>query len=149
MDRGRPGTKHHLLTDGQGTPLVVRATAANVADVAVLDELVDSAPALSGGRPGRPRRRPRQLFADRGYDSEPHRRRLATRGIRPRIARRRQAHGSGLGRRRWPIERSFSWLHNFGALRTRRDRTAASHEAMLDLACSIICYRKWKSLEFC
>lgn len=149
MDRGRPGTKHHLLVDGQGTPLVALATAANVADVAMLDELVASVPPLSGGRRGRPRSRPRQLFADRAYDSAAHRRRLWKRGIRPRIARRGQAHGSGLGRLRWPVERSFSWLHSNMALRIRRDRTLASHQAMLDLACSLICFRKWKSVAFC
>jgi hypothetical protein len=37
------------------------------------------------------------------------------RGIRPEIARRQSAHGSGLGRFRWVIERSLAWLHNFNA----------------------------------
>jgi transposase len=63
------------------------------------------------GRRGRPRRRPRELFADRGYDHDIYRRQLRARGITPRIARRGVAHGSGLGRHRWVVERSFAWLH--------------------------------------
>jgi transposase len=28
------------------------------------------------------------------------------------IARRQTTHGSGLGRERWIVERTFAWLHN-------------------------------------
>jgi transposase len=65
------------------------------------------------GRRGRPRRRPRELFADRGYDHDKYRRQLRARGITPRIARRGIAHGSGLGKQRWVVERGVAWLHAF------------------------------------
>jgi transposase len=71
------------------------------------------------GRRGRPRRRPRELFADRGYDHDSYRRQLRQRGITPRIARRGVAHGSGLGKQRWVVERGFAWLHAFKRLRIR------------------------------
>jgi transposase len=35
------------------------------------------------------------------------------------IARRGVAHGSGLGKVRWVLERAFAWLHQFKRLRIR------------------------------
>jgi len=102
---------------------------------------VDAVPALRG-RAGRPRRRPDALVADRAYDHDSYRRQLRLRGIRPLIARRKTAHGSGLGRVRWPVERSLSWLHQFRRLLVRFERRADIHEAFLTLACCLICLRK-------
>ncbi|MBF6303153.1 transposase, partial [Nocardia amamiensis] len=48
----------------------------------------------------------------------------------------------GLGVVRWPVERSFAWLHAFKRLRIRYERRADIHQAFLSLACSIICLRK-------
>jgi len=59
--------------------------------------LLDAVPAVAG-IPGRPRRRPDMLIADRGYDHDKYRRLVRERGIKPVIARRRTGHGSGLGR---------------------------------------------------
>jgi hypothetical protein len=56
------------------------------------------------GRIGRPRRRPRTLIADRGYDHDKYRRLVWQRGVKPIIARRQTDHGSGLGRHRWVVE---------------------------------------------
>jgi transposase len=95
---------------------------------------------------GRPRRRPERLYADRGYDSNPHRRALQGRGIKPKIARRKTEHGSGLGRFRWLIERSFAWLHQFKRLLVRYERRADIHEAFLSLACSLICWRRLREV---
>lgn len=67
---------------------------------------------------------------------------LACRNIATRLARRREEHGSGLGKDRWPIERTISWLHQFRRLRVRYDRRADIHEAFVSLACSMICWRK-------
>ena len=98
------------------------------------------------GKVGRPRRRPERLYADRGYDSNPHRRALRGRGIKPKIARRKTEHGSGLGRFRWVIERSFAWLHQFKRLLVRYERRADIHEAFLSLACSLICWRRLREV---
>jgi len=98
-------------------------------------------PALPG-RVGRPRRRPAELIADRGYDHDSHRRQLRARGITPRIARRGTAHGSGLGALRWPVERTLSWLHQFRRLLVRFERRGDIHEALLVLGCCLICLRK-------
>ncbi len=67
---------------------------------------------------------------------------LAARGITPIIVRRGKPHGSGLGTQRWPVERTFAWLHQFRRLRARWERRVDIHQAFLGLACSIICLRK-------
>jgi transposase len=140
VDRRKKGSKHQVITDAGGVPLVAATTAANVPDVNPMIGLVDAIPPVRG-KPGRPRRRPDSLYGDRGYDSEPHRRALRRRGIRPHIARRRTAHGSGLGRYRWYVERTLSWLHNFGRLRVRKDKSPEIHQAFLTLGCVMICLR--------
>ena len=102
--------------------------------------LVDAIPPI-GGKVGRPVRRPEEVYADRAYDSDPHRKQLAQRGIRPEIAERNTEHGSGLGIFRWVVERTISWLHQFRRLRTRYERRADIHLAFLTLGCILICHR--------
>jgi len=138
VDRRKNGSKHAVIVDAKGAPLVSATTAANVPDVTVTIELVDAIPPVRG-KPGRPRRRPGELYGDRGFDSDPVRQELRRRGIRPRIARRRTAHGSGLGVRRWYVERTLSWLHGNGRLRVRKDRSPTIHQAFLTLGCVKIC----------
>jgi hypothetical protein len=53
-----------------------------------------------------------------------------------RIARRGVAHGSGLGKQRWVVERGFAWLHAFKRLRTRYERRGDIHLGLLQLACA-------------
>src|SRR5271166_1569460 len=148
VDRRKRGSKHQIITDAGGIPLVADTTAANVPDVNPMIPLVDAIPPVRG-KPGRPRRRPASLYGDRGYDSDPHRRKLRRRGIRPYIARRRTPHGSGLGTYRWYVERTLSWLHNFGRLRVRKDKTPEFHLAFLKLACAMICLRLLCRGSFC
>ena len=77
VDRGKRGSKYHLVVDRNGIPLAVRLSAANVHDSKLLEPLVDAIPAIVGprGRPGRPRFRPSKLHADKAYDSAEKRRR--------------------------------------------------------------------------
>jgi transposase len=88
------------------------------------------------------------LLADRGYDSEPHRKALRAKGICPLIAKRRTQHGSGLGKKRYVVERSISHLHRPRRLRTRYDRTDFIHEAFLKIGCILNAWRTLKS-SFC
>ena len=62
--------------------------------------------------------------------------------ITPKIARRGEAHGSGLGRQRWVVERTFARLHYFRRLRTRYERRADIHQTIISIACSVICLRR-------
>lgn len=138
-DRAKPGSKHHMLTDAGGIPLGKTLTGANTPDVKQLLPLVEAIPPVRGKR-GRPRRRPKKLYADRAYDSEPHRQKLRDLGIEPVLAKRGTGHGSGLGIFRWVVERSLSWLHQFRRLRVRYERRADIHEAFVSLACCLICW---------
>ncbi|MFJ2095460.1 IS5 family transposase [Streptomyces sp. NPDC087901] len=144
VDRARPGSKHHLIVDRHGTPLVVSLTSGNRHDVTQLMPLLDAIPRIRGLR-GRPRHRPRRLFADRGYDYDKYRRLVRARGITPKIARRGTPHGSGLGKTRWVVERTFAWLHQFKRLRIRYEIRADLHLGLLQLACSIICLRRLRT----
>ena len=140
VDRGRPGTKHHLICDAAGVPLLATHTGGHRNDVTQLLPLVDGIGAISGKR-GRPRQRPDQVVADRGYDHDRYRRALWARGVKPTIARRGSQHGSGLGRWRWVVERTFAWLHNFRRLRIRWEHDPVIHTAFLTLGCAAICWR--------
>jgi transposase len=141
VDRARNGSKHHLLVDATGIPLAWTLTGGNRNDVTQLVPLVERVPPVRG-RVGRPRRRPERITADRGYDHDKYRRELRRRGITPELARRQTEHGSGLGRARWVIERTFAWLHHFKRLLVRFERRHEMHEAFLGLACCLICYRR-------
>jgi transposase len=103
-----------------------------------------SKPRSGSARRSRTPHRPRTLIADRGYDHDKYRRLLRQRGVKPLIARRHTDHGSGLGRHRWVVERTFAWLHNRRRLLVRTDRRDEIHEGFLALACCLIC---WRQLE--
>lgn len=133
-----------MLTDGGGLPIVAKTTAANRHDVTELLNLVNDVPAIAG-KPGAPRYRFDELYADRAYDSEPDRQALREVGTKPRIPRRRTENGSGLGTVRWVVERTLSWLHQFRRLRIRYERRLDIHEAFLTLGCILICHRRLES----
>jgi transposase len=132
------GSKHHVLTDAQGIPLAAEVTAANTHDVKQLLPLVEQVSPVRG-KPGRPRKRPDRVQGDRAYDSEPHRRALRRLGIMPVLAKRNTKHGSGLGKHRWVVERTISWLHQFRRLRVRYERHDYIHKALLTLGCIVTC----------
>ena len=93
------------------------------------------------GEHGAPRHRPTCLLGDRGYDAAATRLALRFRHIVPLIAKRNTGHGSGLGRWRWVVERTFGWLNQFRRLRVRYEKRADIHEAFLSLGCALICWR--------
>jgi transposase len=132
------------LVDATGIPLAWTLTGGNRNDITQLIPLVERVPPVRG-KVGRPRRRPERVTADRAYDHKPQRRELRKRKITPEIARRNTKHGSGLGRYRWIVERTFAWLHQFKRLLVRYDRRADIHEAFLALGCCLVCYRRLRN----
>ncbi|GGX81140.1 hypothetical protein GCM10010358_39310 [Streptomyces minutiscleroticus] len=104
------------------------------------DDLWERITPLLPARPVPPT--PRRLFADRGHDYDTYRRLLRSRGIVPEIARRGTVHGSGPGRTRWVVERTFAWLHQFKRLRIRYATRADLHQGLFQLACSTIRVRR-------
>jgi transposase len=84
------------------------------------------------------------MLGDRAYDAEHIRRALRARQILPRLAMRNTKHGSGLGRWRWVVERTFGWMNQFRRLRVRYEKRADMHLAFLILGCILIC---WEFLQ--
>jgi transposase len=93
-------------------------------------------------RRGPRRRRPAKLHADKGYDYDHLRRWLRARGIRHRIARKGIESSTRLGRHRWTVERTMSWLGGCRRLHRRYERKAEHFLAFTAIACSLICYRR-------
>ena len=116
-------------------------TGGNVTDVSTALDLVDGIPPVAG-RPGRPRRRPDALLADKGYDSNPLRRELARRRIVPIISYRGTKGVQGLGKLRCLVEQTLALLHQFKRLAVRWERYLHLHDALVSLACALICRRR-------
>jgi len=141
-DRGKSGSKLHLLIDAEGLPLAITLTGANVHDSRQLEATLDAVHGIHNGTPGRPRRRPQKLHADKGYDFKRCRTACRARGIQPRIARRGIESNERLGRHRWKVERTFSWLMRFRKLSTRYERSADRFLSLAHLACALLVWRR-------
>jgi transposase len=138
VDRGKPGSKLHLVCDGSGLPLTVAVTAANVNDSTMFEALMDDVPAVRTPS-GRRRCRPGAVRADKGYDARHCRTYLRRRWINARIARRGIESSKRLGRYRWRVERALSWLSCFRRLQVRWDRDSGRFFAFVLLACALVC----------
>ncbi len=139
-DRGKLGSKRHIVVDAKGIPLVILVSGANRHDSKMFERCGDAIPAIAG-LSGRPRKRPAKLHADKGYDFKRCRTHLRQRGITGRIVRRGVESSQRLGKHRWVVERTHSWFAGFGKLRIRFERRLDIHETLLKLAVAIICAR--------
>lgn len=151
--RGGLSTKIHLAVDGRGRPLSVLLTPGQAGDNPQLLNLLDAIKVHPGG-PGRPRKRPDMLIADKAYAHDPTRAALRRRGIRHTIPERsdqvarRAAKGSRGGRppafdpvvyrRRNVVERCFNRLKHWRDLATRYAKRATIYQASLVLIAAII-----------
>ena len=124
--------------------------AASPAEVTLLEKTLDTVAVGRPGKPGRPRKRPDRLMADRGYDSHPLRARLARRGIDPMIPAQRHhkratpQDGRQLRRyrRRWIVERTFAWLGHFRRLVVRDERLITTSAGFFHIACALLTLRR-------
>lgn len=75
-DRGKARSKYHILCDANELPLHALLSAANTHDSTLFKPLLDKNPAVHArrSRPGRPRRRPGKLHADKGRSGHAGRR---------------------------------------------------------------------------
>ena len=146
VDRGNPGSKLHLVCDGSGLPLTAAVTAANVNDTTMLEAVMDDVPPVwtrrGGGALGPPSSTP-----TRAMTAAPNRSYLRRRGIRARIARRGVESSTRLGRHRWKVERSLSWLSCFRRLQVRWDRDSGRWFAFVLLACADVCFNRLSPAE--
>lgn len=148
-DRGKPGTKRHVVVDGHGTPLGLALSPAHRHDSTMLAATLDAIPPVRRRRRpgGRPRRRPGKQHADKSYDHRFCRDDCRRRGITPRIARRGVEDGRRLGRHRWKVERTLAWMARFRRLAVRYERREGIHLAFTTLAAALICLNQVR--RFC
>jgi transposase len=99
---------------------------------------------------GRPRTCPKELVADKAYDSRELRQRLRRRGIKPTIPtfERRKRHKPKRGRptrtgksyrQRWKVERCFGWMDNCRRLVVRYERQLSHYRAFCLIALILWC----------
>ncbi|MFD8570513.1 IS5 family transposase [Streptomyces sp. NPDC059639] len=140
-DRGKLGSKIHVICDRNGLPISLGISGANLHDSQALIPLMHGIPPIRS-RYGPRRRRPAKLHADKGYDFDHLRNWLRRRQIVPRIARRGVECSDRLGRHRWVVERTMSWLNGCRRLHRRYERKAEHFLAFVGIASTLICYRR-------
>ena len=145
VDRGKPGSKIHVLSERAGLPLSVAVSAANTNDAHALKALVMAIPAIRSRR-GPRRRKPDKLHGDKAYDHADLRTWVRERGIRVRIARKGVESSEKLGKHRWVIERTMAWLTGYRRLTLRYERKANHFLAFLTLGAALTCYKKLAKL---
>lgn len=141
-DRGKLGWKWSIITDAAGIPFGVATNGANRHDIALL------VPTLSDAQRNGLIGDIETLHLDRGYDAAWVRQHVTDIGIGDLVAdRKRKARAPGDGRvtpqrvplgLRWPVERTNSWLTNYGQLRRNTDRHTNHRLAQIALAITII-----------
>jgi transposase len=129
-DRGKAGTKYHVVVATDGVPLGVVPSAANVHDTRLFPHLLRLAQVVCAAI-GR-------LYADAAYDSADNRGLCLRDGIRPCIRGVGQPHGSGLGAVRCIVEHDCAGLLANKRLDRRQDRLARVILALLTAACIFV-----------
>jgi transposase len=147
--RGK-GTKWMVVVDGRGLPLGDYLHSASPAEVRLAETTLATIRVGRRHRAGRPRQKPVRVIADKAYDSDALRERLARRGIEliaPHRSNRKKPatqDGRALRRyqRRWIVERTNAWLGNFRRLVVRYDRSLTIYRAFFHIACFMIVLRR-------
>lgn len=138
-DRGRKGWKWSLFADRNGIPLGWATEGANRHDLILvqptLEAVVERGLLIET----------ETLHLDRGYDNGATRTLITSFGVQDVICSRIRPKGTAYGKKqpvplgmRWPIERTNSWLSNFGQLRRNTDRRTAHRLAQLALAIAVL-----------
>ena len=144
-DRGKQGSKIHLLVDEQGAPLALHITGANVHDKWSADDLILS---ILIERPD-PEQIEQHLCADRGYDFEDIHQFVVDNQYTPHIKHRRRRNEPiaeqcpipgelSYPARRWVVERTLGWLTKRVSLRTRWCKKPENWIALVQFACAHI-----------
>ena len=142
-----------LVTDGNGLPIGLLVESAAPHEVKLAERTLRTVrvPRAAGGKGGRPRTRPKEVVADKAFDSRALREWLRSRGIKATIPRYERGSKRKRPRRgrpplppaltyrsRWKIERTFAWLQNHRRLEIRRERLLSTFRAFVTLACCLI-----------
>ena len=133
-----------MLVDARGIPLSIVASGAQTHDVKLLEPTLDQ---IVVERPEPQARRPQHLCADKGYVGQPAEKVMEERHYTPHVRQRGEEVAAkrkhpGYRPRRWVVERTHSWLNRNRKLLVRFEKSAMSHEALLELACALIVFRR-------
>jgi transposase len=134
VDRGKGGMKRSQLSDGAGVPMATVSAPANTVDHALLGQTLDAL------KDFQPLPADVRVHLDAGYDYRPCREALEERGLLGEIASRGIPAPIQVGKR-WVVERTNSWLNDFGRLRRCTERCRACVDAYLALAAAIVTVR--------
>ncbi len=138
VDRGKRGWKWSLFADHNGIPLGWAGDGANRNDCVMLEPTLDAVAARGLLIDCE------TLHLDRGYDNGVVRDVVAGAGIGDLVCSKVRRRGAGKAKKvvplglRWPIERTNSWLSNFGQLRRNTDRRSVHRLAQLALAVTVL-----------
>ena len=136
VDRGKQGTKRSVACDGDGIPLHLVATRANDHDSPLLEPTLTGICDMIGPLPDRP-----CMHLDRGYDSRKTRDLLEILGYDDEIAVKGIPAPIQVGKR-WPVERTHSWMNGYGKLRRFTDKRKIIVEFYLYLAATLTVIRR-------
>jgi putative transposase len=141
-DRGKRGTKRHVLADKKGVPLSVVITAANTHDMKAATQTLDC---IAIKRPST-KKKMQNLCLDKGYNYPEIEHEAVIRGYVPHIRQRGEGKKVVKKRRyptrRWVVERTNSWHNRFRKLLVRYEKKAENYLGLVHLACCIIVYRR-------
>lgn len=143
-DRSKQGTKQSILVDGRGVPLGVAVAGANRVDFQLLQETLDS---ILTDCPLAPEEVEQNLWLDKGYDFDEIHGQVRRNGYEPHIVRRDAERKllekiPGYRARRWPVERTISWMNRFRRILVRWEKKAENYAAMVQLACAFIAFKQ-------
>src|SRR5215207_2995747 len=151
-DRSKLGTKRHILTDKEGIPLSTVITSANTHDVIVATNTIDnivikrssSSSSITKYRNKKKKKKKQNLCLDKAYHSKEVEQEIIKRGYVPHIRHRREEKKLNKKHpaRRWVVERTNSWHNRFRKLFTRYEKKDKNYLGLVQLANSIIVYRR-------
>ena len=165
-DRGKLGTKRHILADKKGIPLSAVISSASTHDIKLVTNAVDGMVIerpSSSSRPktgrGKRRRLQQHLCLDKAYNSEPEEQELLKRGYVLHIPQKRRKGEKeenvevkatiqhALNRKkhsakRWVVERTNSWHNRLRKLFTRYEKKVENYLGLVQFSCCMIIYRK-------
>ena len=143
-DRGKKGTKRHLLTETNGLPVSLLVTGANVHDKTQAEALLVAMPFLPPAPEGD---HELHFCADKAYDSADVRSAIGLLGYRDHVKSRGQETTArqdepGYRARRWVCERTHSWMNRYRGLLIRWEKKVANYRALLCLACAHVVWKR-------
>ena len=143
-DRSKRGTKRSILVDGRGVPLGVAVAGANRVDFQLLQETLDSIPEAC---PFAPEDVEQGLWLDKGYDFDKIHGQVRLNGYVPHIVPRDAEREllekiPGYRARRWPVERTISWMNRFRRILVRWEKKVVNYKAMVHLTCAFITFHQ-------